>query len=79
MYIFKNVGKNFQTNIRWVRLVLCATRSHMQKKSFGTGTKQYAALLALASVFYFYLPRTFITWSNQAQVFKANKLWHFLF
>ena len=28
--------------------------------------------------FYFYLPRTFITWSNQAQVFKAHKLWHFL-
>ena len=29
--------------------------------------------------FYFYLPRTFITWSNQLQALKARKLWHFYF
>ena len=28
-YVLKNVGKYFQTTIRWVRLVLCVTRSRM--------------------------------------------------
>ena len=34
-------------------------------------------LLALALVCNFYLPRTFVNWSNNAQVFKARQLWHF--
>ena len=36
------------------------------------------AQLALASVCYFYLLRALITWSNEMQVLKARKLWHFL-
>ena len=60
-------------------MVSCVRRAHVcRKKPFGAGTKRYVALLALSLVCYFYLLRTFITWSNQAQAFRARKLWHFL-
>ena len=51
--------------------------AHVEKKPFGAGTKQYVAQLALTSVCYFYLLRTFIDWSNEAQAFKARMLWRF--
>ena len=53
--------------------------THVEKKPFGAGTMQHVAQLALVSVCYFYPPRTFIIWSDEAQAFKACKLWHFLF
>ena len=44
---------------------------HVVKMPFGAGTKAYVAVLALALVYNFYLPRTFIIWSIEAQAFKA--------
>ena len=45
---------------------------HVVKMSFGAGTKAHVAVLALALVYNFYLPRTFIIWSIEAQAFKAR-------
>ena len=45
---------------------------HVVKMPFGAGTKAYAAVLALALVHNFYLPRTFIIWSIEAQAFKVR-------
>ena len=40
---------------------------HVVKMPFGAGTKHYVA----AMIYNFYLLRTFIIWSNEAQAFKA--------
>ena len=57
MCVLKDVGKSFWSNIHWFHAYCtCAFR----KKAFGTGTKGYIALLALASVCHFYQLRMFI-------------------
>ena len=42
---------------------------HVVKMPFGAGIKHYMAVLALVMVYNFYLQRTFIIWSNEAQAF----------
>ena len=44
---------------------------YVVKMLFGASTKQYVAVLAQALAYNFYLLRTFIVWSNEAQALKA--------
>ena len=55
-------------------LVLGVTCMGMYKNAC---TKQCVALLILALACRFYLPRTFIIWSNKAQALKVRRLWYF--